>query len=72
MLFLQINSQLINSFIRLRGSTIHFAEGERVLSKHERYVELVELYNVKGRHEKGLYVCCEIMHIITAYCKMLV
>ena len=56
MFLLQIDSPLIGSFIRLRGCTIHPAESERVLSKYGRYMELVELYNVMGQHEKGVYV----------------
>ena len=35
---------------------MHLAESECVLIKHERYIELVELYNVKGHHHKGVRI----------------
>lgn len=63
----QINSPLISSFIRLRGNTMHLAESERVLTKHERYIELVELYNVKGQHDKCVCVCARCMHALVCY-----
>ena len=48
------NNTLIGSLVRLRDNHLHLAESERVLRAQEKFQELVQLFQTKGQHKKGM------------------
>lgn len=50
--YLQTNDSLVASLIRL--NYCHAEESEKILRQHEKYGELIILYQVKGNHKKAL------------------
>jgi hypothetical protein len=52
-LLLQTNDALVAPLLRLKDNNCHIEESERVLKKHQKYSELIILYEKKGQHRKG-------------------
>ncbi|KFB35035.1 AGAP002498-PA-like protein [Anopheles sinensis] len=50
--YLQTNDSLVASVLRMNHC--YLEESERVLKKHEKYVELIILYQTKGQHKRAL------------------
>ena len=43
--------------LRLKDNNCHVEESERVLKKHQKFSELIILYEKKGLHRRGIYMC---------------
>ncbi|XP_078593471.1 vam6/Vps39-like protein isoform X1 [Branchiostoma floridae x Branchiostoma japonicum] len=52
--YLQTNDALVAPLLRLKDNNCHVEESERVLKKHQKYSELIILYEKKGLHRKAL------------------
>ncbi|XP_033637094.1 vam6/Vps39-like protein isoform X1 [Asterias rubens] len=52
--YLQTNDALVAPLLRLKDNNCHLEESERVLKKHQKYSELIILYEKKGLHKKAL------------------
>ncbi|XP_006825770.1 vam6/Vps39-like protein [Saccoglossus kowalevskii] len=52
--YLQTNDALVAPLLRLKDNNCHIEESERVLKKHQKYSELIILYQKKGLHRKAL------------------
>ncbi|XP_022091314.1 vam6/Vps39-like protein [Acanthaster planci] len=52
--YLQTNDALVAPLLRLKDNNCHLEESERVLKKHQKYGELIILYEKRGLHRKAL------------------
>ncbi|XP_042910118.1 vam6/Vps39-like protein isoform X1 [Parasteatoda tepidariorum] len=52
--YLQTNDGLVASLLRMKENYCHIDESERALKLHQKYRELLILYNKKGMHRKAL------------------
>lgn len=52
--YLETNVALVASLLRLPDNFCHLEECERALKKHQKFSELIILYQQKGQHEKAL------------------
>ncbi|CAH1791977.1 unnamed protein product [Owenia fusiformis] len=52
--YLQTNDALVAPLLRLKDNNCHIEETERVLKKHQKFSELIILYEKKGLHKKAL------------------
>ncbi|KAG8183005.1 hypothetical protein JTE90_017093 [Oedothorax gibbosus] len=52
--YLQTNDALVASLLRVKDNYCHIDESERALKQHQKYSELIILYNKKGMHRKAL------------------
>ncbi|XP_054708106.1 vam6/Vps39-like protein [Uloborus diversus] len=52
--YLQTNDALVASLLRVKDNYCHIDESERALKMHQKYSELIILYNKKGMHRKAL------------------
>ncbi|GIY79149.1 hypothetical protein CDAR_216581 [Caerostris darwini] len=52
--YLQTNDALVASLLRVKDNYCHIDESERALKHHQKYSELIILYNKKGMHRKAL------------------
>ncbi|XP_014671052.1 PREDICTED: vam6/Vps39-like protein [Priapulus caudatus] len=52
--YLQTNDALIAPLLRLRDNHCHLDESERVLKKHQKFSELIILYQRKNLHKRAL------------------
>lgn len=50
---IQTNDALVAPLLRLKDNNCHVDETERVLKKHQKFSELIILYEKKGLHRKG-------------------
>jgi Vam6/Vps39-like protein vacuolar protein sorting-associated protein 39 len=53
-LLLQTNDALVAPLLRLKDNNCHVDESERILLAHQKFSELVILYEKKGLHKKGM------------------
>ena len=61
--YCQTNDALVAPLLRLKDNSCHVDESERILKKHQKYSELIILYEKKGLHRKGQFPC---RHILSA------
>ncbi|XP_070577538.1 vam6/Vps39-like protein [Ptychodera flava] len=52
--YLQTNDALVAPLLRLKDNNCHIEESERILKKHQKYSELIILYQKKNLHRKAL------------------
>ena len=52
--YVECNESLIGPLVRLKDNYLFLVESERILKKHEKLAELIQLYNTKGEHKKSL------------------
>lgn len=52
--YLQTNDALVASLLRVKDNYCHIDESERALKMHQKYSELIILYDKKGMHRKAL------------------
>ncbi|GFR11295.1 hypothetical protein TNCT_648011 [Trichonephila clavata] len=52
--YLQTNDALVASLLRVKDNYCHIDESERALKQHQKYSELIILYDKKGMHRKAL------------------
>ncbi|XP_062498908.1 vam6/Vps39-like protein isoform X3 [Corticium candelabrum] len=60
--YLQTNDALICPLLSLKDNNCHMKECERVLTRSEKYSELVLLYESKGKHKKALDLLLQQAH----------
>ena len=48
------NKTLIGSLVRLPDNYLHLDESERVLRNEQYFKELIDLYQSKGKHSRGI------------------
>jgi hypothetical protein len=57
----QTNDALVAPLLRLKDNNCHIEESEKILRKKEKFSELIILYEKKGLHEKGKFICRKVI-----------
>ena len=65
------NDALVAPLLRLPENNCHVEESEHILKKHEKFNELIILYEKKGHHRKGAMHLLEIIPLLNFQTELL-